>query len=141
MARKAGTNGKSSTPQATTLLMPDEGVIPKLSKAKRDARKQMRSAGAIFSDKFAKAQEEKHVDRRAANIAFNLDALDDKTLHVTYFHLLRYFDDLGIPARATAQSEAFEADETGPGVKDDDKVTPIGRAARKVAEQAGADVG
>lgn len=144
MARKPGKNGRSSTTVATTLMMPPEDLMKSLSKAKQNARKQMRSAGQIFSDKFARAQEEKHVDRRAANIAFNLDSLDDRTLHVTYYHLMRYLDDLGVPERATTQGEIFEAEHTGPGLKNGEdegetNVTRIGTAARKVAETAGAN--
>lgn len=144
-APKNGSSGPTKV-VATTLLMPGEGVIPRLAKAKEAARKQASSASGVFSDKFSKAQEKDHVDRRAANIAFGLDALDDKTLHVTYFHLLRYMDDLGIPKRATQQNELFESGETGPGLKGDDEgdeqpdnVTSIGRAARRVAESAGTD--
>lgn len=145
MARKPGTNGRSSTLMATTLLMPDASVMPKLSKAKQAAKKQASAASGVFGDKFSKAQEKDHVDRRAANIAFGLDALDDKTLHVTYFHMMRYLDDMGVTDRATKQGELFErggeeteeTEQTG----DDGKVTPIGKAARKVAEQAGADLG
>jgi hypothetical protein len=120
--------------------------MAKLSKAKRNARKQVRDIGQTFSEKFAKAQEHDHVDRRAANIAFNLDSLSDEQLHVTYFHLMFYLDDLGITRRATKQEEMFSAGETGaktpktPEFEDDEdgKVTRIGAAARKVAEQAGA---
>lgn len=137
MARKPGTNGRSSTPMATTLLMPPEGVMSKLSKAKQAAKKQSSAASGVFGDKFSKAQEKDHVDRRAANIAFGLDALDDKTLHVTYYHLIKYLDDMGIAQRATAQADFFENGDDEEG--DDGKVTPIGRAARKVAEAAGAE--
>lgn len=141
-APKNGKSGQTAT-VATTLLMPEATVLPKLSKAKQAAKKQASAASGVFGDKFSKAQERDHVDRRAANIAFGLDGLDDKTLHVTYFHLLRYFDDLGIPARAQAQNEMFDAGDTGPGLKDDGEdsnVTRIGAAARKVAQAAGAEV-
>lgn len=135
-------NGKSGPTEvvATTLLLPPDELIRSLSKAKRNARKAARDAGQMFSDKFAKAQEEKHVDRRAANIAFNLDSLSDEQLHVTYFHLMRYMDDLGIPTRAKAQEELFEDGETGDGahLNGEGKITHIGAAARKVAESAGA---
>lgn len=150
MARKPK-KGKSGPTEvvATTLLMPPDELIRTLSKAKRNARKQQRDIGQVFSDKFGKAQEEKHVDRRAANISFNLDSLSDEQLHVTYFHLLRYMDDLGIPERATAQNEMFEDKETGAGAhlngKGDDEgddegnVTRLSAAARRVAERAGTD--
>lgn len=137
-------NGKSGPTEvvATTLLMPPPALISTLSNAKRNARKQARDAGQIFSDKFSKAQEEKHVDRRAANIAFNLDSLSDEQLHVTYFHLLRYMDDLDIPKRAKAQEELFEGDETDKGHVNGKgaEAQPVGSAARKIAEHAGASL-
>lgn len=149
MARTPAKNGKASKPMATTLLMPPSGVMEKLYKAKSDAKKQASSASGIFSDKFSKAQEEKHVDRRAANIAFGLAALDDKTLHITLYHLRFYLDDMGLDRRADQQSEMFEAGEVGPGPKngkdhddedgdDTSSARRVGAAARAVAEQAGA---
>lgn len=143
MARKPGKNGRSSTATATTLLMPPDSEVRGLSKAKQNADKARRSAGESFNTRFAKAQEEKHLDKRAAKIVFGLDALSKQDLHVTYFHLIRYMDDLKIPERATEQEEMFEAGETGHGVAngedtDGGKVTQIGTAARRVAEAAGA---
>lgn len=144
MARKPK-NGKSGPTEtvATNLIMPASAVIQGIAKAKRSAKKRTGQINGEVGDMIAKAVENKHLDRKACGIACQLDAMDDERLGPTYFHLLRYLDDLGIPTRATAQSEAFQAKDTGPGLKKGDgdepegNVTRIGTAARKVAEQAG----
>lgn len=143
MARKPK-NGKSGPTEvvATNLLMPPAAEIQKIAKAKRSAKKRNGQINGEVGDMIAKAVENKHLDRKACSIACQLDAMDDERLGVTYFHVLRYMDDLGIPERAKAQNQMFEAKETGPGMKDgeeagDGKVTHIGTAARKVAERAG----
>lgn len=126
-------NGKTGETMATTLLFPAKSVVEKLSKAKRDTRKRVRDINDEFGKKFAKGVDEEHGDRRALNILFNLDSLDDKQLHVTWMHLMKGAEDLGIVARATAQGELFENGEDD----DNDNVTKIGAAARKVSEKAG----
>lgn len=138
-------NGKSGPTEvvATNLLMPAPKVIQDIAKAKRSAKKRTGQINGEVGDMIAKAVENKHLDRKAAGLACQLDAMDDERLGVTYFHLLRYLDDLGIPARAKAQAQMFDAKETGPGMKDKDgeadegNVTRIGTAARKVAERTG----
>lgn len=136
---KSGKSGPTET-TATTLILPADTVIQKLAKEKRNAKKRMQSISGEIGQAIGKAVEEKHVDRKALSIACQLDALDEERLHVTYFHLIKYMDDLGIPTRAKAQEEMFDehkVEET----KDDGKVTHIGAAARKVAETAGEKVG
>lgn len=131
-------NGKSGPTEATatTLLMPAESVIQKLAQAKRSAKKRTQSINGELGQTIGKAVEDKNVDRKALSIACQLDNLPEERLHVTYFHLLKYMDDLGIPKRAKAQEEMFEEhkSDTGGG---DGKVTHIGTAARKVVEGAG----
>lgn len=145
MARKAGTNGRSSTLQATVLLLPPDSVIEALTETRRNSKKRAQSASGTLSDAINKA-EEKHLDRTAHALACKLDALDDEKLHVVYFHLMHYVEVLGVVKRATAQEEMFAAGETGQAPKngkgddDESKVTRIGAAARKVAEQAGASL-
>lgn len=146
---KNGKNTGQTETVATTLLMPAPKVMQDIAKAKRSAKKRTGVINGEVGDMIAKAVENKHLDRKACSIACQLDAMDDERLGVTYFHMLRYFDDLDIPKRAKAQNEMFEAKDTGPGLKsngkDDDgegeetagNVTRIGTAARKVAERAG----
>lgn len=138
MARspKNGKGGPTET-VATTLILPPETVIQKLARDKRNAKKRTQSINGELGQAIGKAVEEKHVDRKALSIAWQLDAMDEERLHVTYFHLLRYMDDLGIPKRAKAQEEMFEDHNDGEG---DDKITHIGAAARKVAEKAGENI-
>lgn len=143
MARKAGKNGKSSTPEATTLLLPGEKKLEDLLRLGRNTKKRAQSAAGEFGDAVGKAVENGHLDRKAFAIVRGLDALDDERLHVTYYHLLDYMEKLGVVKRATAQSEMFEGRKDGEAgdaeEADDGKVTSIGKAARKVAEQAGAN--
>lgn len=144
MARrpKNGSTGPTET-VATALIMPTDTVIRKLAKEKRSAKARVGEINGEVVNSIAKAVEDKHVDRKALSIACQLDNLDDERLHVTYFHLLKYIEDLGIKKRAEGhEKEVFgfakegdaEADDQ-PG--DDGKVTPIGSAARRVAERAG----
>lgn len=138
MARRPGKNGKSSTAEATTLILPADTVIQKLAKDKRNAKKRMQSISGEIGQTIGNAVEDKHVDRKALSIACQLDALDEERLHVTYFHLMKYMDDLGIPKRAKAQEEMYpEHGGEGEQEADDGKVTPIGSAGRKVVEKAG----
>lgn len=154
MARKAGTNGRSSTPQATTLIVPSKKVLvgasgeEGLKKTRRIQTQKSRSAMGVYRNALKESQEKEHLDKRAWAIVNQLDDLSDEDLHVTYFHLMHYLDKMGVTKRATAQEEMFEGNETGPSPKangrgkdeDDDKVTRIGAAARKVAEDAGASL-
>ena len=140
MARtpKKGSTGETEA-TATTLILPPAKKIQDLAKEKRNAKKRMQSISGEIGQSIAKAVEEKHVDRKALSMACALDALDDERLHVTYVHLMEYITFLGIDKRATAQGEMFEQTSAEEEPKDDGKVTPIGAAARKVAERAGAD--
>jgi hypothetical protein len=109
MAKKKGGGKRAAKAEtvnpADTMLMPTTNDIVNLDRGKRSARKQVGEINDNFTKRFA---EKKHVDRRAFNIVANLNALSDEQLQITYFHLLRYMDDLEIPKRATAQEEMFE---------------------------------
>lgn len=129
----------------TTIIFPPKTVVEELAKAKRDTKKRTQSMNGTLGEKIGKAVEEKHLDRKAFSMACQLDAMDDERLHVTYHSLLKYCEDLGVTKRASAQEELFEAGGDEPegklngGERDDGKVTPIGKAARAVAEAAGSD--
>lgn len=135
-------NGKSGATEvvATTLILPTKKTIEDLAQEKRNSKKRMQAISGTLGQTIGKAVEEKHVDRKALSIACQLDALDEERLHVTYFHLLKYMDDLGIPTRAKAQEELFEEHKPDDHKEDagEGKMTRIGAAARKVAEDAGA---
>lgn len=137
----------------TTLVLTPKTVLEELSKARRDTKKRVQSMNGTLGEKIGKAVEEKHLDRKAFGLACQLDALDDERLHVTYFNLLYYMEQMGIEKRATAQEELFVnggADDedgeddapangkaNGKGRAKKDNVTPIGKAARAVTEAAG----
>ena len=137
-------NGKSGPTKtvATTLLMPDSKTVQALAKSRRSTQKRTREISGEFGNEVGKAVEKKHVDRKALSIACQLNDMSAEKLHVTYFHMLRYLDDLGVPERATAQQELFDqGPQEGAETEADEgegNVTRIGRAARNVAEQAGA---
>lgn len=142
MARKPGNAGKSSEPEATTLLMPTTKVVQDLAKERRNSKKKTSLISGELGSSIAKAVESKHLDRKAHSIACQLDAMDDERLAITLPHLMRYIDDLGLVERANKQSQMEFTDES----EDDGKpgegggnVRSIGTAARKVAEKAGAE--
>lgn len=156
MARKAGKNGKSSTPMATTLLLPTNKVLvgetgkSGLAEVRRVQTQRSKSAAGVYRSRVKDAVEKDHLDARAWAIANRLADLDDESLHVCYFHLTHYLEVLGVVKRATAQEEMFAAGETGPRpAVDEEEVEEgrrppvgerIGAAARRVAEQAGANL-
>lgn len=137
----------------TTLVLTPKTTLEELAKAKRDTKKRVQSMNGTLGEKIAAATENKHLDKKAFGIACALDQLDDERLHVTYFNLLYYMEALGIEKRATAQEEMFvngggePSDDGEDGCDDKPKgrrkkannVTPIGRAARAVVEQAGVE--
>lgn len=153
MARKPGKNGKSSTPMATTLMLPDDNVLVGgrdgkggLEETQRVQIARARSATGVYRSKVKDAVEKSNLDAAAWADAIKYKNLDDETLHVRYFHFMHYLEVLGVTKRATAQEEMFAAGETGASPKtgadtDDAETTTskrIGAAARKVAEEAGA---
>lgn len=125
------------------MIMPTDAVIRKLAKEKRSAKARVGEINSEVGNSIAKAVKDKHVDRKALSIACQLDNLDDERLHVTYFHLLKYIEDLGVKKRAEGhEKEVFgfakqDDGETDEQESSDGKVTPIGSAARRVAERAG----
>lgn len=168
-AAKAPKGGKGRTKKGaiekpevveSTLLLPDSALVLSLAKAKLKVKKSNGSASGEVGKKIADAVENKHLDRKALGIAcqlFNMHDSDPEKMALTYFHMLRYFNDLGIPEKAKAHEGMFTAAETGPGVNKGDaedgaeddgnagetggetggNVTHIGTAARKVAQAAG----
>lgn len=157
MARKPGKNGKSSTPMATTLMLPSDNVLVGengqggLAETRRIQTQRSKSAAGVYRTRVGTAVEKDHLDAQAWALANRLADLDDDTLHVRYFHLLHYMEILGVVKRATAQEELFAAGETGPEPKakngkgadheedeDGDGAKHLGGAVREVAEKAGA---
>jgi hypothetical protein len=145
--------------EQTTLIFPKKTAWEECRDAKAQAKKRSSSANGTFSKVLARLIEEEHMDRRAAKIVLQIDAIeDDADLHITVHHVLDGLKKLGVMKRAMAQEELFDehkvpdadagapangkktsgrkkADakaDTGPG-----NVTQIGTAARKVAESAG----
>lgn len=155
---KKGKKGGPTEVAATTLLMPPTKTITDLAKLKASTKRRSSSASGEYGTAVKDAVEKRHLDRKALAIVMAMNAIeDDHDFGVTFFHVLRYMDDLDFNKRATKQKELFEPVETGPGLKDaknkknaknseaksgdgDDKVVPIGAAARKVAEAAGEPV-
>lgn len=148
-APKKGVVGDASGPETTTLLMPPTSTVKLLAKDAADSKKRMQSISGTLGKKIGDAAANKHLDRKAFGIARGLADMDDERLHITYFHLLKYLDDLGVVQRATAQGEMFESrgiedsDETEDDTDGEDasegKVVQLGqtRVAREVAEAAG----
>lgn len=161
MAKSTGEGGGT---EATTLIFPKKSDWDAASEAKRTAKKRSASANGTFSKELSRLVDECHMDRRAARIVLQIDAIeDDADLHVTVFHVIDGLKKLGTLKRAMAQEEMFDdrkidtAAVAGASVraakgagkkngKDADAakptasgatVHPIGDAARKVAEQAG----
>lgn len=140
MARKPGTNGRSSTPMATTLIIPGKKVLDGLI----ETLKRAASAIGVYRQKVGDAVEKDHLDKWAYGVASKMAEMEDDVLHVRYFHLMHYLEEMGVVKRATAQEEMFAGGETGPSPKanghadGDDKATRIGAAARDVVEKAGA---
>lgn len=147
MAKKPKAGGTVGAALETTIIFTPKKTVEELAQAKRDTKKRTQSANGTLGEKIKVAVEEKHLNRKAFSIACQLDAMDDEALHVTYHCLIKYCEDLGVVKRATAQEELFDGgggDEPEGKIKDkepkdDGKVTPIGRAARAVAESAGSD--
>lgn len=129
----------------TTLLLPPSSVITSLAKERADTKKRTQSIIGTLGEKIGKAIEEKHVDRKAFSIACQLDRLDDERLHITYVHLLKYCEYLGIAKRALAQADMFEERTAPEGETGEEEVegaetgnvTRLGTAARRVVETAG----
>lgn len=148
---RKGVVGDASSPKTTTLLMPPKSTVQSLAKDAADSKKRTQSISGTLGKKVADAAANKHLDRKAFGIARGLADMDDERLHITYFHLLKYLDDLGVVERATAQGEMFESRGLGEGEEEseddneaeeaasDDKVVQLGqtRVAREVAEAAG----
>lgn len=142
---------KVGGPLETTIIFPTKAIVLELAEAKRNTKKRTQSANGTLGEKIGKACEESHLDRKAFSLACQLDAMDDERLHITYHSLLKYCEDLGVTKRALAQEELFDPNATeeerggARGDDDDDPksgrggstVTPIGGAARRVAEAAG----
>lgn len=97
----------------TTLTMPTTNDVQNLARRCRSFKKQSREIGGQIGEMISKAAENKSLDRRAFSIARGLDEMSPEKLRVTYLHLLRYMDDLDIPARAIAQAEMFDDGEGG----------------------------
>lgn len=155
-APKKGVVGDTSGPETTTLLMPPKSTLENLTKLRGDTRTAVQNKNGTYGKAVSQAAADKHLDRKAFSIAAGLRDMDDERLHITYFHLIKYLDDLGVVKRATAQGEMFEsrgiedegeeaegkAGDQGEDAEDDEdgNVVSLGTAARKVTETAGGGV-
>lgn len=95
----------------TTIIFPTKNIVCELRDLKRDTKKRVQGQNGKVGQKIGDAVENEHLNRKAHNIACQLDALDDETLHLVWHSLLKYADDMGVIKRATAQEELFDADE------------------------------
>jgi hypothetical protein len=144
MARTPAKNGKASEAMATTLMLPKTKTLTSLLDTKGTQLKRASNATGVYRQAVGTAKEKDHLDTWAWATASKMAEMQDDTLHVRYFHLLHYLEELGVTKRATAQEEMFSAGETGPKLGDEDDgdehstTKRIGRAARQVAEAAGA---
>lgn len=111
----------NKTAADSNLLMPPTKKVQDLAKDKRNTKQRVGEISGVHADAVRDASDKKHLDKKAFAIACSLDALTDEKLQVTYFHLLRYMDDLKIPDRASAQGQIFGNDEQE---KEDDDPTP-----------------
>lgn len=142
MAKKS--KGGKDKPAATekvkpseTLLMPNTKDVVDLARRCKALQKQGREASGAMGEKIAQAVEDKRLDRKAFSIARGLEAMSDERLSITYYHLLRYMDDLGLEKRASAQGQMFEQEEgtDGEDPPGDGKLRVV--ASRETAEAAG----
>lgn len=150
MARTPAKNGKASKPMATTLMLPPTKKLLDLADTKRIQKKKSDSAIGVYRQKLGEMTEKDHLDKAAWGIAVGLHEIEDEeTLHVRYFHLMHYLEELGVVKRATAQEEMFSAGEMNPkpngnGADEEEEADDtsaskrVGAAAREVAEKAGA---
>ncbi len=164
MAKSTGDGGGT---EATTLIFPKKSDWDALAEAKRTASKRAKSANGTYGKELTRLVEQCNMDRRAARIVLQLDAIEDEEdLHVTVFHLIDGMKKLNILKRAMATEDFFDDRKidtaalatagtkasrkkkgaTGADIETAEAaagrgatVHPIGDAARRVAEAAGAD--
>ena len=147
-AQKEAAEAQAAKAADTTMPMPSENYLINLAKRCKSYKKQAQETSGMIGEMIAKAVENKSLDRKAFSMVRQLDAMSDEKLRVTYHHLMRYIDALGITSRATAQADMFEQDGDeggeGEGAEGDSSVVPLrGRrgaasAPREVEEAAGA---
>jgi hypothetical protein len=97
------------------MLMPTTNDVVNLARRRKSAKKQQSELAGTIGEAIAQAVEKKHLDRKAFSLACQLDGMSDEKLSISYYHLLRYIDDLGIPERASAQANMFEEAEAFSG--------------------------
>lgn len=142
---KAPAAPPSAPADGGTLLMPPTNVVVSLAGEKRRTKKRLGEISGEHADSVKSAADKKHLDKKAFAMAASLDAMTDEKLQVTYFHLLRYMDDLKIPDRASAQEQMFgdgareeEADdEQTAGQEQGHGLRVVPGEGRRVAEAAG----
>jgi hypothetical protein len=130
----AGSKADKVKPQDVMLMPPTNDVI-NLARRRKSAKKQQAELSGTIGEAIAQAVEKKHLDRKAFGLACQLDSLSDEKLAISYYHLLRYIDDLGIPERASAQGNMFEEDAGKADETDDGKPRVV--AGRDTEEAAG----
>lgn len=142
-AQEEAARAAAEKAEAETLRMPEESFLGRLLSRVNSLRKQSRVASGQAGEMIGQAVEKNSLDRKAFAIARQLADMEDAKLRITYRHLMKYLDDLGVAKRATAQIEMFdqdgeenEQDEAEQG--GDGKVVTLNTGAREVAEAAGA---
>lgn len=135
----------SKKAEENNLLMPEPKVVVALAAEKRRTKKRLGEISGEHADSVKNAADKKHLDKKAFAMAASLDAMTDEKLQVTYFHLLRYMDDLKIPDRATAQEQMFgngaqeeaEEDDPTPGQEQGHGLRVVSGEGRQVTQAAG----
>lgn len=99
--------------ESVVLKMPDEDYVVRLHQRTGSLRKQARTASGQAGEMIAQGVDKHHLDRKAFAIARGLADMEDPKLAITYRHLLKYLDDLGVTKRATAQLDLFAGGDDG----------------------------
>ena len=134
-SKKTGGKKGAKAAAESTLLMPTTNDVVNLARRRKSAKKQQAELAGTIGEAIAQAVEKKHLDRKAFGIACQLDGMADEKLAVSYFHLLRYMDDLGIPERATKQGDMFDS-ETAEAAESGKPRVVAGRDTEEAAGEA-----
>lgn len=81
--------------------------IRRLAKSYKDLKTARQTASGNISDLITKAEENKHLNKRAFNLALKFDALANGELAKVWPIFLKYCDDLKVGERATEQADMF----------------------------------
>lgn len=116
-----------------------EQKLKKLLKAAADCKKETSGISSEFGQKVANAVENDHLHRKAFSFARQLHMMTDEKLAECLMHLDHYLEAGGLRARAAkVPGFDFQGEEAETEEPAGQNVTPIGEAARRVVERAGA---